>query len=64
MARFSVSLGDELEVRPTDAIGWVPCVVSYADSGRSTGFIVDTQDGQRFSFSDSDHPDIRRKQKR
>ena len=60
MARFNVSLGDELEVRPTDAIGWVGGVVSYADSGKSTGFIVDTKDHGRFSFSDSEHADVRR----
>jgi hypothetical protein len=59
---FHLSQGDEVEVRPTDKIGWVTAVVSYHDS-KGTGFIVDTKNHGRFSFSDTDHPDIRKKTK-
>lgn len=54
------SLGDELEIRPTDQVGWVKGVVDY-DSGRGS-FIVATEKHGRFSFSDSSHPDLRKKQ--
>jgi hypothetical protein len=62
MARFAASLGDELEVRPSENEGWISCVVTYADSRHGTGFIVDSQDGRRWSFADSTHEDIRKPQ--